>query len=64
MITSCKNWQEQVKMQKSTNNPMSSFGIIEVNTELSHKAEKNYIENPNLAIFSKSFKVSFKKGHF
>ena len=51
-------------MQKSTNYPMSRFGTIEENTELSHKALKNYIENPNLAIFSKSFKVSFKHGHF
>ena len=28
--------QEQVKMQKSTNNAMSSFGLIEENTELFH----------------------------
>ena len=33
---SCKNWYKQVNTQKSTNNPMSSFGLIEGNIELSH----------------------------
>ena len=28
--------QKQVSTQKSTNNPMSSFGLIEENMELSH----------------------------
>jgi hypothetical protein len=28
--------QKQVNTQKSTNNPMSSFGLIEENLELSH----------------------------
>ena len=36
MITSCKNWYKQVNTQKSTNNPMSSFDLIEKNMELSH----------------------------
>jgi hypothetical protein len=31
-----QNWYKQVKTQKSTNNPMSSFGFIEENMELSH----------------------------
>ena len=52
-------------MQKSTNNPMSSFGMIEENTELSQShtdlAVKNYIENPNLAIFITSALLHFKK---
>ena len=34
MITSCKNWSKQVNAQKYT--PMSSFGLIEENMELSH----------------------------
>ena len=36
MITSCKNWLKQVKTQKSTNNPISHFDLIEENMELSH----------------------------
>ena len=28
MSTSCKNWWKQVNMQKSTNNPMWSFGLM------------------------------------
>jgi hypothetical protein len=36
MITSCKNWGIQGNSAKSTNNPMSSFGLIEENMELSH----------------------------
>ena len=36
IITSCKNWQKQGNSVKSTNNPMSSFGLIEKNLELSH----------------------------
>ena len=36
MSTSCKNWKKQVSTQKSTNNSMSSFGLIEENVELSH----------------------------
>ena len=37
MITSCKNWGFQGKSAKSTSNPMSSFGLIEYNLELSHQ---------------------------
>ena len=36
MITCCKNWGIQGNSAKSTNNPMSSFGLIEKNLELSH----------------------------
>jgi hypothetical protein len=36
MITSCKNWRIQGSSDKSTNNLMSSFGLIEENMELSH----------------------------
>ena len=32
MITSCKNWEIQGNSSKSTNNPMSSFGLSEENT--------------------------------
>ena len=35
MSTSCKNWGIQGNSAKSTNNPMSSFGLIEENMELS-----------------------------
>jgi hypothetical protein len=36
IITSCKNWEIQGNSAKSTNNPMSSFGLIEENMQLSH----------------------------
>ena len=36
MITSCKNLEIQGNSGKSTNNPMSSFRLIEENMELSH----------------------------
>ena len=36
MITTCKNWQKQGNSAKSTNNPVSSFGLTEQNLELSH----------------------------
>ena len=36
MSTSCKTWKKQGNTQKSTNNPMSSFGLIEENMEMSH----------------------------
>ena len=39
MITSYKNWGIQGNSVKSTNNPMSSFGLIEENMELSHTDE-------------------------
>ena len=35
MITSCKNWGIQGNSAKSTNNPMSSFGLSAENMELS-----------------------------
>ena len=35
MIISCKNWEIQGNSAKSTNNPMSSFGLSEENMELS-----------------------------
>ena len=36
MITLYKNWGIQGNSAKSTNNPMSSFGLIGENIELSH----------------------------
>ena len=36
MVTSWKNWGIQGNSAKSINNPMSSFGLIEENMELSH----------------------------
>ena len=36
MITSCKNWYKQVNTHKLTDNPMSSFGLIEESMKLSH----------------------------
>ena len=36
LITSCKNLENQGNSGKSTNNPMSSFHLIEENMELSH----------------------------
>ena len=35
MITSWKNWEIQGNSAKSTNNPMSSFGLSAANMELS-----------------------------
>ena len=35
MIKSCKNWVIQGNSAKSSNNPMSSFGLSEQNMELS-----------------------------
>ena len=34
MITSCKNWRIQGNSAKSTNKPMSSFGLSKENMEL------------------------------
>ena len=36
MSTSCKKLVKQVNIQKSTNNAMSSFDLLEENIELSH----------------------------
>ena len=36
LITSCKNWGIQGNSAKSTNNPKSSFSLIEENMERSH----------------------------
>ena len=47
MITSCKNWGIPGNSAKSTNNPMSSFGLDEENMELSPFV-KLYIFKKNL----------------
>jgi hypothetical protein len=55
MITSCQNWGIQGNSAKSTNNPMSSFGLIEENMELSpiYKAVLPRIMFAAIILFSK-----------
>ena len=43
--------QKLVKTQKSTNNPMSSFGLIEKNLELSHIYLAVQVE-PNMTLLT------------
>ena len=51
MITSFKNWGIQGNSAKSTNNPMSSFGSIEENMELSHIIQLYSCKYGNYPIF-------------
>ena len=58
MITSCKKWGIQGNSAKSAINPMSSFGLIEENMELSYidKAVPNH--SKNLALFANKKKLA------
>ena len=58
LITSCKNWGIQGNSAKSAINPMSSFGLIEENMELSYidKAVPNH--SKNLALFANKKKLA------
>ena len=53
MITSCKNWGIQGNSAKSTNNPMSTFGLSEENMELLSPIIKLYEADESFRIFSK-----------